>query len=74
MNTRTEPKPPTLDELRRLADLCSDAEWTRLVDSQRFLVASGDSLAAMEKFMSERLGRKISLSQPSVANPGDEKL
>ncbi len=67
-------RPANLDELKRLAALCSDDEWSRLVDSQRFLVASGDSLDAMEKFMSERLGRKISLSQPSVANPGDEKL
>ncbi len=68
------PIPPTLDQLRRLADLCSDAEWSRLVGSQRFLVASGDSLGAMENFMSERLGRKISLSKPSVSNPGDASL
>lgn len=65
---------PTLAELQRLADLCSDSEWSQLTREPRFLNASADSLAAMERFMSERLGRKISLSQPSVSNPGDEKL
>lgn len=72
--TKTAPAAPTLKELQLLADLCSEEEWTALVSRRGFLLASGDSLEAMERFMSHTLRRKISLSKPSVANPGDEKL
>lgn len=65
---------PTLEQLQRLADLCSREEWDRVITSTRFLDVMDVSLVKTEECMSEMLGRKVSLTQPSVKNPGDEKL
>lgn len=66
--------PPSLKQLEILSDLCSDKEWQELSSASGFIDATCRDLSETENFMSFRLGRKISLSQPSVKNPGDESL
>lgn len=65
---------PTCTQLQQLADLCSSSEWDRVITSDLFLAAMDISLAETEDAMSALLGRKISVTQPSAKNPGDEKL
>ncbi len=65
---------PTLAELQALASLCSSTEWDRLITSHRFLGVVNTSLAETEKWMSEVLGRKISVTKPAIKNSGDDQL
>lgn len=65
---------PTLIELQALADLCSEREWHQLLTSEGFLAVVDTSLGETEAYMSQRLGRKISVTQPSVKNSGDNQL
>ncbi len=73
MNATDQPA-ATLAQLQALADLCSEQEWYQLITSGPFLDRAQAPLAELEKFMSERLGRKISVTKPSVKNSGDETL
>lgn len=67
--------PPTAGEIRALAALCSEAEWNMLLTHHGFISASTRTLAEMERVMTAALGRRISISVPSLANPsGDESL
>lgn len=65
---------PSMMQLMELTKLCSKDEWERLLNSAGFITATMTSLKATEDFMSLHLNRKISLSAPSLANSGDEKL
>jgi hypothetical protein len=66
--------PPTKSDLAALRSLCSTQEWDALSLNTRFIAASGVSLEEMERIASALLGRKISVSQPSLRNSGDETL
>lgn len=68
------PAAPSIVQLRKLADLCSPAEWQALLTAHNFIDATCHSLAETQAVMSRRLGRKIALDADSVKNPGDEQL
>lgn len=65
---------PTLVELQRLSELCSAQEWQRILTTGGFIDAATVSLEQTEVCMSRELGRRISISQPSIRNSGDETL
>lgn len=66
---------PTMAELFALCSLCSDTEWNDVLSTDLdFIEASTRSLADTERAASALLGRKISVSQPSLQKSGDNEL